>query len=811
MLWCSLAAASSAGEPYTPSSDDEVLETLPRLVLSATGELNVKRRQLRANPDNAKLAAEVASGYVALASATGEPRYDGYARAALRRWWDADDAPNDILRLRAKINERDHDYDAAVTDLERVLAADPLDVQAWIEVANLRRVQGRYDEARSACDTLAEFAAEVPVVVARAPLWAATGKAQAAYDQLEAVRGEVASRWTGTLPWLLTMQAEIARGLGHNELAERRYREALEVAPEDFYLLRAYADFLLDHDRPGEVVPMLTPHVADTGILLRAAIAAQRSGDESQAQAWRSQLADRFEEIRLRGGTPHGRFESRFRLELTDDPEKALGVALENWGETKGVSRPPARARGGARYRATRRRAAGDRLPPYPRHRGRDAAGARREAGVALRRVVSLVCVLGCLLVAINAHAHKPSDSYLTVEAGGEALTVSWDIALKDLEVLVGLDLNQDGDITWGELKSQRSAVEAHVLSRLEITADGEPCELQVDELLVTRHGDGAYAVLVISTGAAGDVGVVGVEYSLLFDTDPTHRGLVRFVAGDTMSTHILTPESPTAELIPGETNLWHTFVEYVREGVWHIWIGFDHILFLLTLLFPAVYRRREKKWEPVESFRPACYAVLKIVTVFTVAHSITLWLAVMEYTTMPARLGRVGDRVVDRGHGRPRTCGRAFRRARAGLIALGFGLVHGFGFANVLHGPGAGATRRWRWRCSAFNVGRRAGADGDRRSGSFRSRSCFASTGFYRHVVFRGGLGGGGVDRVGLAVSKACVNAVEIIGLLIRGAGGVKGGEPAGKRLCWWVFAAMWQQSGPDAIHGPRVSELSS
>ncbi len=307
------------------------------------------------------------------------------------------------------------------------------------------------------------------------------------------------------------------------------------------------------------------------------------------------------------------------------------------------------------------------------------------------------------VLAAGSAHAHKPSDSYLKLDAGGEVLSLTWDLALKDLEVLVGLDLDQNGEITWGELKSQRSAVEAHALSRLKLTADGTPCALRVDELMVTQHSDGAYAVLVIGTDAPGDVTSVDIEYSLLFDTDPTHRGLVVYRHGEETSTHILTPESPSVELRAGETSLWHTFVEYVREGVWHIWIGFDHILFLLTLLFPAVFLRREMKWEPVETFRPACAAVLKIVTVFTVAHSITLWLAVMEYVSLP---GRWVESAI---------AASIIVTAVANLlpvvvlpgwvIALGFGLIHGFGFANVLQDLGL-ADAALAVSLLAFNVG---------------------------------------------------------------------------------------------------------
>ncbi len=290
--------------------------------------------------------------------------------------------------------------------------------------------------------------------------------------------------------------------------------------------------------------------------------------------------------------------------------------------------------------------------------------------------------LLVCLLVT-SVQAHKPSDSYLTITGGGEQLTVKWDIALKDLEYVLGLDADQDGEITWGELQAKRQAITAHALSRLQINADGQNCNLQVDDLLVTRHSDGSYAVLTMRTGCPGDAAVLNIQYHLLFDVDPTHRGLVLYENGAVASTHVLSPSAQTLELRTGDTNLWQALKDYIREGVWHIWIGFDHILFLLSLLLPAVLVLRKRSMESVETFRPACLTVLKVVTMFTLAHSITLWLAVMEYVTLPSQLVEttiaLSIVVTALNNLYP------VLPLSSWAIAFLFGLVHGFGFANVL------------------------------------------------------------------------------------------------------------------------------
>lgn len=278
--------------------------------------------------------------------------------------------------------------------------------------------------------------------------------------------------------------------------------------------------------------------------------------------------------------------------------------------------------------------------------------------------------------------AHKPSDSYLAID-GDEQLSIMWDLSLKDLELHLGIDADQNGEITWGELKARRDAIAAHALARLELTADGAPCPLQLEDLLVAEHSDGAYAVLVLSSDCRGDVDDLAIQYSLWFDVDPTHRGLVIDRRGAIDRSYVLSPQRPQVVLQLGEASIRQLLAEYIGEGIWHIWIGYDHILFLLALLLPSVYRREDSSCVPVDTFRPAASEVLKIVTVFTVAHSITLWLAVMEYVSLPAQWieATIAFSIIV-------TAANNLWRVlplSGWSIAFLFGLVHGFGFANVL------------------------------------------------------------------------------------------------------------------------------
>ncbi len=332
-----LAVSAWADEPYVPANDDEVLEVLPRSLLVSRDELNGLRQQLIESPENSMLAAQIAGRYLQIGSASGDPRFYGYARAAIQPWWDSPKAPPAILKRRAKLKEKDHQYDAALADLERLLNHRPRDVQAWIERANIYRVQGKYAEAQQACESLREFAGDIPNIVCSVPLKAVTGAAEEAYASLEQTAPEIESKTPGVMQWVFTVQAEVAEALGRNEQAEQHYQDGLRNDPENIHLKRSFADFLLDRERPDQALELLREYTNDNGVLLRAAIAARRTGDDTLAAQWRRELERRFDEIRLRGGQPHGRFESRFALEVHDDPEGSLVTALANWQKQKEV------------------------------------------------------------------------------------------------------------------------------------------------------------------------------------------------------------------------------------------------------------------------------------------------------------------------------------------------------------------------------------------------------------------------------------------------------------------------------------------
>lgn len=289
----------------------------------------------------------------------------------------------------------------------------------------------------------------------------------------------------------------------------------------------------------------------------------------------------------------------------------------------------------------------------------------------------------GLLLCVSSVFAHKPSDSYLGVSVVGDTVRGQWDIALRDLDFAVGLDSNGDGEITWGELRARHPEIDAYAFARLALALDGKPCQPRITDHLVDRHSDGAYAVLRFEAPCSQAGSRLTLGYQLFFDLDPQHKGLLRLEFEGGTRTAIFSPDAAQQSFELTRPGRLAQFLDYAREGVWHIWIGFDHILFLLSLLLPAVVVFRQKVWQPVGRFKPAFWDVLKIVTAFTVAHSITLSLAALGVIELPTRVteSAIALSVVLAALNNiyPLFQGRRW------MVAFAFGLIHGFGFASVL------------------------------------------------------------------------------------------------------------------------------
>ena len=336
------------------------------------------------------------------------------------------------------------------------------------------------------------------------------------------------------------------------------------------------------------------------------------------------------------------------------------------------------------------------------------ANAVRRQRSASLLVCNMTVFILTLLFsFAPGAHAHHASDSYLSLKVEGQSINGQWDIALLDLERVIGLDADGDGNITRSEVEANRAEIERYGLSRLHLKADDAECPLKITGQMMDTFSDGSYNVLRFGVDCTATPKNLKIDYRAFFDIDAQHRGLLRLEYGGKVQTAVFSPEKPAQQFELTVPSRWRQFLAFVNDGAWHIWTGFDHILFLLALLLPSVLKRGPDGWRVVEHFRPALVTVLKIVTAFTVAHSTTLTLATLGILRLPARLveSTIALSVILAALNNI----RPIFSERGWILAFGFGLVHGFGFANALFDLGlAGGTLAL--TLVVFNLGVEAG-----------------------------------------------------------------------------------------------------
>jgi hypothetical protein len=202
-------------------------------------------------------------------------------------------------------------------------------------------------------------------------------------------------------------------------------------------------------------------------------------------------------------------------------------------------------------------------------------------------------------LLAAPVLAHKPSDAYLTLEREGTALTGQWDIALRDLDNVLGLDANGDGDITWGEVRARHADIAAYALARLRVAAAGQPCPLTATAQL-DRH---AHRRRIRGAAFVGPMRRSGADArrstTRCSGTPIPSIAAAHFVEQGRAAAMCSAPIAAPGDRRRCGRTVWRQFATYLHEGVWHIWLGFDHILFLVSLLLPAVLVRREHAWHP--------------------------------------------------------------------------------------------------------------------------------------------------------------------------------------------------------------------
>lgn len=329
-------APSISGAPRIPASDAEVIEYLPRRTDPAQQEFRALRSRLTASPGDMRLALTLARRYISQSRIEGDPRYLGYAQAALAPWYDQADPPTEIRVMRATLLQSTHQFPAALRDLDAVVKADPHNAQAWITRATVQQVIGEYARATQSCHALRSLAPALITITCLSNVASLNGQARQSYAHLKSALAMALDPDPGIRIWITTLLAEMAQRLGEFPAAEEHFKTALAVDEADSYLLGAYADFLLDRKRPGEVIRLLKDKTRVDALLLRYALALTMQVADSRTAADQiAVLNSRFAAAMLRGDTVHQREQARFELQLMHRAPFALQLAQRNWAVQK--------------------------------------------------------------------------------------------------------------------------------------------------------------------------------------------------------------------------------------------------------------------------------------------------------------------------------------------------------------------------------------------------------------------------------------------------------------------------------------------
>lgn len=324
------AHAADLGTPYTPPSNQTVLQHVPTVTDPRVRQFEQLARQWRGNHDNRRLAIRLAKAYIDYGRSTGDARFLGRALAPIDPWMDDHPIPVDILIVHATILQSRHQFDAARHELEDALKRAPGNAQGWLTLATVNMVQGRFAEARQNCVHAANTGGNYLAIVCNGDLLSLTGHAGKAYTLMGLIAQGGPEIPAAVSAYVQGLLADTALRLGKREAAEAHYRQGLQLTPGDNFLLADYADFLLDEQRYDDVIRLLTPYTdSDTSFLrlvyAEADLGTPKAGDDIQA------MADRFKAMDTRGSHLYRREQAGFVLDLLHKPQRALALAQENW------------------------------------------------------------------------------------------------------------------------------------------------------------------------------------------------------------------------------------------------------------------------------------------------------------------------------------------------------------------------------------------------------------------------------------------------------------------------------------------------
>jgi Tfp pilus assembly protein PilF len=327
-----LAMPCVAGQetPYVPARDDIVLQTVASISDPRVRAFAVLRTALDQDPHDVTRAVKLSEAYLDYGRDTGDARYLGRAEAVIAPWLGRPSAPIAALLVHATILQSRHYFAEARAQLHVVLGRDSDNAQAWLTLAAVAQVQGDMQAARKACAHLLSSSDPLIPGACLSSLNAVTGRAENAYQVLTQLWPQARAEPLTVQSWIQGILADTAKYLGDQAAADQHYRLALQLTPEDNFLLADYGDFLLDQKRAQEALDLLKNESQSDTSFLRQVYAEEALG-LPQAATDARQMASRFTALEIRGTRTYQREQTGFELYLQHDPQRALELAQQNW------------------------------------------------------------------------------------------------------------------------------------------------------------------------------------------------------------------------------------------------------------------------------------------------------------------------------------------------------------------------------------------------------------------------------------------------------------------------------------------------
>jgi len=316
-----------------------------------------------------------------------------------------------------------------------------------------------------------------------------------------------------------------------------------------------------------------------------------------------------------------------------------------------------------------------------------------------MKKIITHFLFAFMMLQVLFANAHAPEQGFIFLRVyESDGIEGRFEIQAEDLKKIFGWELLKEGN-SIDVIKPHYEELKEYFLANASFNSSIGNHNITFKEIGVLPTGLGDYVQMFFELGNVDPLpDTMDVTYNVAFKELPRHRGFLTMeynwkagvINNESNISLYFTPDSPTDTLDLTKVSIWKGFVAMIRQGVWHIWIGTDHIFFLIALILPAVvWRRKEedlsplKSWKPVDKFKPAFSYIIKIITFFTIAHTITLSLAALQVVSLP---GWIVESIIAFSIGLAAFHNiKPIFKGRDWVIAFIFGLFHGFGFASVL------------------------------------------------------------------------------------------------------------------------------